>query len=362
MYDYCTEHDLLKQPRRTLVGSYRGDNILLATPLLKWYLEKKLKVIDILLVIQFVPEKCFKPFAENVSNARRAGDKDKSQSIISDSMKLLGNSSYGRLITNVSKFTTVEYVDDEKSATEFINDKSFKSLKELEKDLFEIEKRKKTVAWNLPNHVGFFVYQAAKLRMLEFYYDCLDYYLNREDFEACQMDTDSIYIALSKPTLEQAVKPELRAHFYKHYHLWFPTQACEQHRQAFVDTKISNQAWDPLPCCVEAYKFHVRTPGLFKLEFSGLGIISLCSKTYYCYSETAEKISCKGLQKHCNKLSKEDFHKVLTTRKSGLGTNLIFRSDNQGIKTISQSKSALSFLYIKRQVLPDGRRTVPLEI
>ena len=26
-----------------------------------------------------------------------------------------------------------------------------------------------------------------------------------------------------------------------------------------------------------------RTPGLFKVEWEGLGIVSLCSKTYYCF-------------------------------------------------------------------------------
>ena len=362
MYDYCLQNDLLRQPRRTLVGSYKGDNILLSTPLLQWYLEKGLKLKEITLVIQFVPEKCFASFADKVSNARRAGDKDKSQSIISDSMKLIGNSSYGRLITNVAKFSTVDYVNDEKTARESINDSAFKSLKELESDLFEIEKRKKIVTWNLPNHVGFFVYQEAKRRMLSFYYDCIDYYIDRQDFEACQMDTDSFYLALSKPTLEQAVKPELRKEFFENMHVWFPTESCNKHRQLFVNTKLANQQWVPFPCCIEAHAFHIRTPGLFKLEFSGLGIVSLCSKTYFCYSDTTEKISCKGLQKSLNRLTKADFKKVLETRKSGVGQNISFRAKGSGMSTVSQTKAGLSFLYIKRNVLADGCRTAPLEI
>ena len=99
---------------------------------------------------------------------------------------------------------------------------------------------------------------------------------------------------------------------------------------------------------------------MFKLEFSGLGIVSLCSKTYFCYS--TEKNSCKGLQKSLNRLTKADFKKVLETRKSGVGQNISFRAMGSGMSTVSQTKAGLSFLYIKRNVLADGCQTAPLEI
>jgi len=57
------------------------------------------------------------------------------------------------------------------------------------------------------------MYQLAKLRMLEFYYDFLDRYISRRDFELIQMDTDSNYIAISADKLEDIVLPQLRAEF-----------------------------------------------------------------------------------------------------------------------------------------------------
>ena len=42
------------------------------------------------------------------------------------------------------------------------------------------------------------VYQLAKLRMLQFYYEFLDFYFDRQDFELIQMDTDSLYFAFSR--------------------------------------------------------------------------------------------------------------------------------------------------------------------
>lgn len=44
--------------------------------------------------------------------------------------------------------------------------------------MFEIEFRKKKVTINRPFQVGIDVYQLAKLRMLRFYYDCLDYFID----------------------------------------------------------------------------------------------------------------------------------------------------------------------------------------
>ena len=58
---------------RYLIGSLFGDRILLITPLIKWYLEHGLTVSKIYEVIQFKPIRCFKRFADGVSNDRRAG-------------------------------------------------------------------------------------------------------------------------------------------------------------------------------------------------------------------------------------------------------------------------------------------------
>ena len=74
---------------------------------------------------------------------------------------------------------------------------------------------KKTIKLNLPIQVGFFVYQYAKLRMLQFCYDFLDKYLDRTDFQMCEMDTDSAYIAILGERVESSVKPELRVEFHQ---------------------------------------------------------------------------------------------------------------------------------------------------
>ena len=89
MRSYAEEQNIMAQPRRSLIGSMKGEKILLATPLLKWYLEHGLEVTRVHQVIEFTPELCFKPFGDAVSDASRARDADPSKTIIADTMKLV---------------------------------------------------------------------------------------------------------------------------------------------------------------------------------------------------------------------------------------------------------------------------------
>ena len=103
MRQYAEEHDILSKPRVMLVGSFRGVKILLATPLLRWYLAHGLVVDPVYQIIEYEPNSCFRRFGESVSAARRAGDEDPDKAIIADTMKLLGNSGYGKSVTNVDR-------------------------------------------------------------------------------------------------------------------------------------------------------------------------------------------------------------------------------------------------------------------
>ena len=50
------------------------------------------------------------------------------------------------------------------------------------------------------------MYQYAKLRMLQFYFLLfLDKYLDRSDFQMCEMDTDSAYFAIAWESVESLV-------------------------------------------------------------------------------------------------------------------------------------------------------------
>ena len=391
MLKIAEDRGLLNQPRRSMISSFFGKEILLTTPLLKYYLDKKLTVTDIQMVVQYRPSRCFKKFQEKVSNDRRegAGILRDAQSVENSvpntckasNSKLMGNSAYGKCISNKTRYTDVRYIDCKLEAQKIIAQWNFKNMTELESVDFdaisdtddylcEIETIKPRVVWDLPIQIGFFVYQYAKLCMLRFYFDCLCYYIDKSQFQLTEMDTDSFYLALGSKTLEQAVKPDKKIEFFKNYHLWFPRPACEAHYSQWVEMTLKDENFRAIrgQCCVNHENFEKYTPGLFKQEYKGEGIIALGSKTYLCfggqkfgYSEDP-KIRCKGLNAAQNKLTVDTFKNVLSTKQCEGGQNTNFKTSGGKMFTYSQHRDALNYFYIKRIVEDDGVTTSPLDL
>jgi hypothetical protein len=208
--------------------------------------------------------------------------------------------------------------------------------------------------------------------MLEFYYDFIDKYIDRSDFEMVEMDTDSNYFAFSEDSIEKIIKPELREEYEKDKYNFLPSESNELHPTFNVDGK---------PFTMKAYE--KRTPGLFKVECIKDKIIALCSKMYFC-SNTSEicdccackkqeckcvkkcscqfKFSCKGIQKDNNNISYKKFENVLLNKTHDMAVNQGFRYVNGFMHTYEQSKKGLSYIYNKRILLSDGISTKPLNI
>ena len=197
---------------KKLVGSMFGKKMLFPTELLKWYLEHGLVVSNITCVIRYERKAPFKSFAEQVSNERRAGDSSPAYKLRGEMMKLMGNSSYGKCITNFLKHERVKIVAEDKYNKNFRSVKDYINHQDLNEG-YEFRFKKTSFKQSLPIHIGFQVYQLAKLRMLEFYYDFMDYYIDRSDFQYCMMDTDSAYFAISGNCLEDVIKPSLKVDF-----------------------------------------------------------------------------------------------------------------------------------------------------
>ena len=65
-------------------------------PLLKWYLQQGLVITKFHCAIKYTPKKSFKQFADDVFDARRSSDVDTAYELIAATMKLFGNSAYGK--------------------------------------------------------------------------------------------------------------------------------------------------------------------------------------------------------------------------------------------------------------------------
>ncbi|XP_069106330.1 uncharacterized protein [Argopecten irradians] len=331
------------KPRRLLIGGMRARQILLATPLIKWYVSHGLEVTRVYKLVEYDPKYCFKRFTQDISDARRAGDADPRLSIIAETNKLIGNSSYGSMLMRKDRHSNVNYYASDDEAYCRVNSKNFQTLTELGDNYYEIESSKSRIQLDIPIQIGFFILQYAKLRMLSFYYDCLDKYVDRRDFELMAMDTDSYYMALSGECLEDLIRPELKDEFVREKNHWFPR----------TDTP-------------EARAYTKRTPGLFKVEMTGQSMVCLCAKTYAVQKSAGDtvesKFSCKGINKSQLRHPINMYKDVLFKEETRSGINRGFRVVNNTVFTYEQNRCGFTGYYVKRRVLDDGIRTEPLDI
>ena len=304
-------HDSLQHSKRKrfpeqqkLLGVMSAKKALLYAPLLQWYLNNGLKLTAVYRTINYEPRKIFSWFVTEVADNRRKGDADKDKALLAEVFKLLGNSAYGKFIEAVERQHRTLYTCNEHEVDKQLRSAWFQDLEEIG-DAYKIELRKDKLTIKNPFQVGIVVYQLAKLRMLQFYYGFLDFYIDRRDFELIQMDTDSMYFALSHEKIEEAIKPGYETQFEEDKKLWL--------------------AWD---------KWSNREPGLFKLEKQGTRAIALCSKWYYVEDEASgqAKVSSKGVNKRQNELRWERYDRALEGSRD-MATNRGFRMHNGAMYT-----------------------------
>ena len=190
--------------------------------------------------------------------------------------------------------------------------------------------------------------------MLEFWH-FINEYLENDQF--MEMDTDSLYIAFARDTIDECVKPELQEKWKTVKYDWFCSEdSCTT--VPFRDTHVTLKQFDR------------RTPGKFKEEYRGTGMGCLNSKTYIIWvasldkdGNPAPKSSSKGVQEKRNTLTEEDFHNLLVTQQPKIVTNTGFIKDNNHIiNTYTQQKQGMSFFYAKRKILSDFVSTTHLDI
>ena len=328
-YKINTGRKMIKNNKK-LLGVMKTEKILLYSPLLKWYLNHGLQVTKIHRYISYISGRPFKWFPEEVSSARRDADNDKNKKQLGDTAKLKGNSFYGKMIENLEKHISTKFTTDEKLIDKIFRSPFFEDLEEINEGVFEVRQRKKQVTITRPYQCGIAVYQLAKLRMLEFYYDFLDKFCDRRDFELIQMDTDSFYMALSANDFDEIIKPEMKELYKEEKKNWLVTD-----------------------------EYSKRVPGLFKAEFQGKRMIALTSKCYFADNgkdEGVKKFSCKGVSRRQNKMNWERYKNALFGSLDK-ARNIGFRKRDNHIVTYEQSKLGLSAYYDKRIVHEDGIHT-----
>ena len=139
--------------------------------------------------------------------------------------------------------------------------------------MYKVELVKSKIEHRKPIIVGFFILQNAKLRILELYYFSFKKIFDNDKYEEFEVDTDSLYLALSHENSKDVILPEKRAEWNQ-----LSSKDCTDN---FTEKSTDNVF--PRTCCNVHKKHDKREPGLFNEEFRCAEMLCLCSKTYCCY-------------------------------------------------------------------------------
>ena len=131
MLDYLTRTGRKRTTGKKLLGALEAAEILLYTPLLRWYIEHGLELQAVYTTIEYQPGIILAWFVDQVTDARRMGDTDREKAIFAEVFKLLGTSSYGKMIQALERHTNVSYTKDEKTVDRALRSAWFEDLTEI---------------------------------------------------------------------------------------------------------------------------------------------------------------------------------------------------------------------------------------
>ena len=105
-----------------------------------------------------------------------------------------------------SKHTKLTFVR-EKNLPTHANSPFLKQFDELNKNIFEDEKKQKKIVHDLPIQIGLAAYSYTMLGILECW-EFINEFLDKDMYQLMEMDTDSLYIAFARNTIDECVKLE----------------------------------------------------------------------------------------------------------------------------------------------------------
>jgi hypothetical protein len=323
-----------KLKSRKLIGSLFCEKQLIYTPLLQWMLAHGIVVTKVHSVIKAIKGRPFERFTNDGADGRRMADA-KHDKALGEKMKTSRNSSFGRTGMDKERHHDIKYVTEDQYMHAIVQptigtaEETHKSgcpyyKHNLEKEVHEescydrlrasprakctcgdefvaeVEQDKKTCKINIPIQVSIAIYQLAKLRVLEFYYDCMSKFIDREQWQYVEMDTDSAYIAVgasgerrdkiealierskayiaehgeapksfTEDVLDVLCKDDMREQWQREKSLWIPTGQAP-------NPKCSEGERGTIPRRFDSYR-DKRTPGLFKTEAIGSAFVGLNS-------------------------------------------------------------------------------------
>ena len=345
-----------KPGQSTLIQTYNGDDILIMSPLAKFYLDNGIEISNIQRFIQYLPGRGLAPFVEKVVAMRVAAtyEGDDAKQLTA---KLYGNSSYGKCAEAVDRHKNTSLLPVDYNIAKLARRPMYRDHVVIQDEngdacATEVTSLKQTVEDSKPVHIGVAILQWSKLLFLRFMFDLFKH-MEPGSFRCVYSDTDSMCLALTKSRTVNNDSEE------------------EKYRALFdpIVKKEMRASWEAMWkdwICATTQIEDIRTPGKLKLEFLFRRgrFCALSPKSYYAFNQDEEdsKTGYKGIcHTEAKKLNLQTYLECLygSTAKEIENRGFKLNKEKQ-LVYYEQKKRGLNNIFCKFRVQDDFITCKPL--
>ena len=226
---------------------------------------------------------------------------------------------------------------------------NFRSATIIHENLIAVERFKTTVKMDKPIYTGIAVFELSKLRMYQYYYDCIKKVYPGKKSELLMTDTDSFIIEIET---EDLYKDMLENHEHFDFSGYSPQHPMFQGLSPEAITNLREKNKKVLG------KMKDELNGDILLEFAGIRAKAYSLKWKIC-GGIKECQKLKGIKRGTveKTIHHEHFLDCLNNDSTLYRHFNTFRSYNHKLQTINQNKLALTNYDDKRWIMPDGINT-----
>ena len=166
MCEYLTKNGLMKNPSYQLITSHFGNDLLVGSPLVKFYLDMGVKVTNCKLFIEYDKSTDFSNIVKKACDMRYKATNHE-EKIIGESCKSIVVSSYGKLLQCPTKYSCAKYIPANKLVNSLYKNNfvscEFVGILKNGEELYEIKRKPKTLHFSSPIAMGFMVLTLASI-------------------------------------------------------------------------------------------------------------------------------------------------------------------------------------------------------